>query len=221
MAETPPAPLRAAASGYRKGEETRARILSAALGAFGNRGFAAVTTRQIAEDAGANLPALNYYFGGKQGLYLACAHEIVGRYREGMGAVGGAAMVALRSSVAADEARTLLKELFAGLARFLLSSTGAHHRTLFVQREMASPGPAFEILYAELWRPGIELAADLIARASNGRLGTAEARIRAVLMIASLTGFQSGRPVIERTVDAEDQTSLVMAALNEQIDALA
>lgn len=220
MVKPAPSPLRSAASGYRKGEETRARILRAALGAFGNRGFEAVTTRQIAEDAGANLPALNYYFGGKQGLYLACAHEIVARYREGMGVVGGAAMMALQAPMSAEEARGHLKRLLAGLARFLLSSDGAHHRTLFVQREMASPGPAFEILYAELWRPGIELAADLIARASGGRLGTPEARIRAVLMIASLTGFQSGRPVIARTVEAKDQAAIVMAALGEQIDAL-
>ena len=217
---TTPLPLRSAATGYRKGEETRARILAAALSAFGNQGFAAVTTRQIAEEAGANLPALNYYFGNKQGLYLACAHEIVARYREGMGAVGGVALAALQAPLEADAARVHLKRLMAALARFLLSSAGAQDRTLFVQREMASPGPAFEILYAELWRPGIELAAELIAQASGGKLETEDARVRAVMMIASLTGFQSGGPVIARSVGEGDQVARVIAALDAQVDAL-
>lgn len=217
---TTPLPLRSAATGYRKGEETRARILAAALSAFGNQGFAAVTTRQIAEEAGANLPALNYYFGNKQGLYLACAHEIVARYREGMGAVGGVALAALQAPLEAGAARVHLKRLMAALARFLLSSAGAQDRTLFVQREMASPGPAFEILYAELWRPGIELAAELIAQASGGKLETEDARVRAVMMIASLTGFQSGGPVIARSVGEGDQVARVIAALDAQVDAL-
>lgn len=214
-------PLRSAAAGYRKGEETRARILEAALSAFGNQGFAAVTTRQIAEEAGINLPALNYYFGNKQGLYLACAHEIVASYRAGMGAVGGVALVALQEPLAPGAAGAHLKRLMAALARFLLSSTGAQDRTLFVQREMASPGPAFEILYAELWRPGIELAAELIAHASGGKLQTEDSRIRAVMMIASLTGFQSGGPVIARSVGEGDQVDRVIAALEAQVDALA
>lgn len=218
---TTPIPLRSSVTGYKKGEETHARILAAALSAFGNQGFAAATTRQIAEESGANLPALNYYFGNKQGLYLACAHEIVARYREGMGAVGGVALAALQAPLDADVARMHLKRLMAALARFLLSSTGAQDRTLFVQREMASPGPAFEILYAELWRPGIELAADLIGHASGGALDTEDARVRAIMMIASLTGFQSGSPVIARSVGEGDQVARVIAALDAQVDALA
>ena len=215
------APLRATAFGYRKGEETRARILAVALAAFGSEGFAAVTTRQIAKAADINLPALTYYFGNKQGLYLACAHEIVARYREGVGGVAAVSADALREPLTAYAARVLLKRLFAALAHFLLASRGAHDRTLFVQREIASPGPAFEILYAELWRPGIELAAELIGRTADGRLSETETRTRAVLMISSLTGFLSGGPVIARAAGDADYETLVVAALDEQIDALA
>lgn len=64
-------PQAAAAGGYRKGAETRLRILTAALQAFGSAGAAGATTRKIAHEAGVSLPALKYYFGGKEGLYLA------------------------------------------------------------------------------------------------------------------------------------------------------
>lgn len=217
---TPITPLRTAADGYRKGEETRTRILDVALTAFGNSGFASVTTRQIAKEAGVNLPALTYYFGNKRGLYLACAHAIVARYREGMGAVAEVSYAALCGPLTPDEARTLLKRLFAALARFLLAAPEAQNPSLFVQREIASPGPAFEILYAELWRPGIELATNLIIQTANGQLAETEAQVRAILMISSLTGFLSGLPVVARTAGKADYTALVIAALEGQIDSL-
>lgn len=217
---SPVAPLRATASGYRKGEETRARILDVALHTFGESGFASVTTRQIAARAGVNLPALTYYFGNKRGLYLACAHEIVSRYRAGVGTVAEISFAALAEPLTSKEARAVLKRLFAALARFLLSSGGTQNHAPFVQREIASPGPAFEILYAELWRPGIELATNLIERAVSGQLSETEAQVRAVLMISSLTGFLSGLPVIARTAGNADYVALVIAALDDQIDSL-
>lgn len=214
-------PLRPADGGYRKGEETRTRILRAALEVFGNNGFETVTTRQIAEAAGINLPALTYYFGNKEGLYLACARSIVDTFREGVGRVASEAMIALRQPMDAANARKLLKQLLTALARFLLASSSDQGRTLFVRREIASPGPAFEILYGELWQPGIELTAQLLNRATSGRLSEPAGKVRAIMMIASLTGFQSGRRVIARAAGDADQVEEVISALHEQIDALA
>jgi TetR/AcrR family transcriptional regulator, regulator of cefoperazone and chloramphenicol sensitivity len=60
------------AAGYARGEETRLRIIRAAVELFGNQGFDRVSTRDIAARAGVNAPVLQYYFEGKEGLYLAC-----------------------------------------------------------------------------------------------------------------------------------------------------
>ncbi|UGA42830.1 CerR family C-terminal domain-containing protein [Bradyrhizobium quebecense] len=215
-----PPPTRSATTPYKKGDETRDRILNAALAAFGDSGFAGVTTRRIAEDAGINLPALNYYFGNKEGLYLACAHEILARYRESMAAVGEAALASLEGPPDPDAARAQLKLLLTALARFLLTSASEQNR-LFVQRELADPGRAFEVLYAGLWRPGIELVAQLIIAASKERLTAAQARVRAVMMIAGLTGFQSGAPIISRTMGKAASLTMVIEALEAQVDALA
>jgi TetR/AcrR family transcriptional regulator, regulator of cefoperazone and chloramphenicol sensitivity len=54
----------------RDAEPTRNRILDAAGEMFADRGFQAVTVREICQSAGANLAAVNYYFGDKQQLYL-------------------------------------------------------------------------------------------------------------------------------------------------------
>src|SRR5215469_4812704 len=58
-----------------RGEETRARILEAALELFAASGFEGASTRTIAEQAGVNLPAIQYYFGSKEGLYRAVVEQ--------------------------------------------------------------------------------------------------------------------------------------------------
>src|ERR1700722_16168056 len=65
--------------GYARGEETRARIVTAALKMVGERGFDGASTRDLATSAGVNAPALQYYFDNKEGVYLACAEHIVSR----------------------------------------------------------------------------------------------------------------------------------------------
>ncbi len=206
-------------AGYRKGDETRGRLLAVALAEFGANGFAATTTRRIADKAGVNLPALAYYFGGKEGLYLACAEDIVARWRAGVGDVAEEAAQALTTPIAPGEAAAQLKRVMATLARFLLSSGEDAHRTVFVQREIASPGPAFEILYEGLWRPGIELAAALIARTLGSREG-GDARLRAVMMISSLTGLVQGQDIVARAIRGGDRAEAAVAILGEQIEGL-
>lgn len=57
------------------GEQSRERLLQAALRLFAHQGFAKTSTREIAEAAGVNLAAISYYFGDKEGLYRAAFFE--------------------------------------------------------------------------------------------------------------------------------------------------
>jgi AcrR family transcriptional regulator len=50
------------------GEQTRERILDAAMAEFGAKGYAGARTAGIAARAGVNPQLISYYFGGKQGL---------------------------------------------------------------------------------------------------------------------------------------------------------
>lgn len=51
------------------GRSTRAVVLEAAGKVFAERGFAEATSKEICARAGTNGAAVNYYFGGKEGLY--------------------------------------------------------------------------------------------------------------------------------------------------------
>jgi len=54
----------------RDGQETRRNLLQAACRVFAARGFWDATLAEICKQAGANTAAANYYFGGKEALYV-------------------------------------------------------------------------------------------------------------------------------------------------------
>jgi TetR/AcrR family transcriptional regulator, regulator of cefoperazone and chloramphenicol sensitivity len=60
------------------GEASRERLLRAGLRLFAHQGFAATSTRELAQAAGVNVAAISYYFGDKAGLYRAVFFEPLG-----------------------------------------------------------------------------------------------------------------------------------------------
>jgi len=55
--------------------EASRRLLEAASEEFARHGYAGARIRHIVDAARVNLAAVNYYFGGKEGLYLAVLEE--------------------------------------------------------------------------------------------------------------------------------------------------
>ncbi len=62
-----------------RSDQTRARILEAAVREFGENGLAGARTEQIAEAAGVNKALLYYYFEGKDALYAAALEMVAER----------------------------------------------------------------------------------------------------------------------------------------------
>ena len=62
-----------------RADQTRARILDAAIGEFSENGLAGARTEQIAEAAGVNKALLYYYFEGKDALYAAALETVAQR----------------------------------------------------------------------------------------------------------------------------------------------
>ena len=56
-------------------DETRDRLLHAASEVFGDVGFRRATVRDICARANANVAAVNYHFGDKEGLYSEVVHS--------------------------------------------------------------------------------------------------------------------------------------------------
>lgn len=177
-----------------RGHETRRRILGAALSVFGDDGFDQATTRRIADEAHVALPAIKYYFDNKEGLYLACAEEIVSRYQSAAGEFLRSIVADLRNGCSSQEAREHLKSVMRSVSD-IAEAAGTEAGTAFVLREMNEQGPAFDVLYRELWGPGVRLTAALIARIQGDAAPGREAHVRALMLHASLTAFTVTLPV--------------------------
>ncbi|HMJ74261.1 MAG TPA: TetR/AcrR family transcriptional regulator [Solirubrobacterales bacterium] len=69
-----------------QGRSTRALLLTAAADLLREEGYAATSTRAVAERAGAQLSLVHYHFGSKRGLLLAVFEDLterlLGRQRE-------------------------------------------------------------------------------------------------------------------------------------------
>lgn len=67
------------------GDRVRGELLQAARKLFLGNEFKAVSIRQIAAAAGVNGAMVSYYFGSKQGLYLAMVDELLQKLQEDLG----------------------------------------------------------------------------------------------------------------------------------------
>ena len=61
---------------------TKARILKAGLAEFAAKGYDGARTVSIAKRGKCNIRMLYHYFGGKEGLYLACLEKVYFHIRE-------------------------------------------------------------------------------------------------------------------------------------------
>lgn len=121
-------------------DDTRTRILNAAGPIFAEKGYEAATVREICHEAGVNLASVNYYFGGKQRLYLeavARAHPVK------LGPKSGFAWP--QGTPAATKLRDFIRGI---LGRLLEEKSGTWQEQLLV-REIMNPTPACRELLRE------------------------------------------------------------------------
>jgi TetR/AcrR family transcriptional regulator, regulator of cefoperazone and chloramphenicol sensitivity len=189
-------PRHRADAGYARGEETRRRIVEAALRLFGERGYEGASTRDIAAAAGVNAPALQYYFDNKEGVYRACAAYIAD------GSMAHFSPVVEQGHAVADDAGATPAQLFEAfgqllyaLADYQLLPDDAEHRRLFMAHEQIGQGPAvlFEMLDRGL-RPRMgELAAKLVGRYCGINPADAVLRMRIMMLFGQVMMFSLGR----------------------------
>jgi AcrR family transcriptional regulator len=181
--------------GYARGEETRARIISAALRMFGDRGFEAASTRDIASIAGVNAPALQYYFDNKEGLYLACVEHIVTRILEWMSEVAAAAERALAQKASDAELIERFCAVQGRLAEFMFTMKDADDWRLFMARLQSGEGPpaGFQLIYQHVSGRITNVLAGIVGRLLGRPADDEETVIRTTTVSGQLHVFQVAR----------------------------
>lgn len=133
-------------------EFTRIRLLEAAGPIFAAQGFHSAKIRDICARAGANVAAVNYYFGDKLGLYTEVLRYSV-----------SAAVIdpdLLANAAVPPEAK------LRGFVRMMLDSVFKATRPdwymKLVLQEMTNPTPAIDALVRQFIRPRYRLLCELI-----------------------------------------------------------
>lgn len=182
-----------------RGSEAKAALLNAALAEFGRLGLEGARTREIAKRADQNMAAISYYFGGKEGLYLALVEAFTG-------------YINLRLKPAVIKAEEALKDgetdrqEFISLIRHVLDiwidAVLGHEETLeaslIVIREQMLPTSAFDLIFERVIGPIHRVLSHLLARAFGWPPDSQEAAIQAHCLIGQVLVFRAGRETIMR-----------------------
>lgn len=187
----PKRPRRAPAAGYARGDETRQRIIDAAIKLFGEHGFAGASTRDIAAAAGVNPPALQYYFEGKEGVYLACAQfitdDLLARFEPAM----RQAAAALKNHDGVQHLIDVFLHIYEIGLDMVLTDFQAADRRLFVARDMAGEEPlsTSRLLEQRLKEPLNKLRLTLLARITGTSTRDPVTRIRLLTLKGQVIAF--------------------------------
>lgn len=128
-------------------EATRAKLINAAGPVIAERGFHNATVREICQLAGANVASVNYYFGGKLGLYtevlrqsmIASTHRLVGE--------------ALKQNLPPDE---LLRQAIHVMLKSMCGGDRPHWHLRLMMHELAQPSDALPFILDEVIRPNYD-----------------------------------------------------------------
>lgn len=178
--------------------ETRRALLAATRVCVGRKGLAATTSRDITSEAGANLAAITYHFGSKDGLVAeALLEELRSWLTPTLDVLGGEGDPSTRTMLAIQTLMTTFRE----------------HRSAapaYVQAIAHSPMlPPLQASVIELW---VELrallAADITAMQERGELPS---WIEPITMAAVLVAVANGL-VLHATVDPDGPSLSDMAS---------
>jgi AcrR family transcriptional regulator len=197
-------PRKIADSGH-QADSSRVLIVEAAINVFGRFGFEKATTRMIAKRAKVNLGLLQYYFGGKEALYVACADHIATQMEpklRGLHTLVESTLPAKGASFKAQSAA--FSRLWTRACGALLEKSGPSDWLLFVKREQISPGKAFDLLYDRLVSRLIEIVSLLVARILGLSAKTDEVMINTIAILGSILVFQRIPDIALKTMNWPD-----------------
>jgi len=203
----------------------RARLLDAAAEIFGTYNLEGATTRQLAERAGVNQAAIPYYFGGKEGLYLATIEHFFSVHAPQIGTVVAEIESRLTAkNIARGEALDLLKTLLGTMLEVLLRQQTNRSFGRIIIREQMQPTKAFDLIYERVIRHVHHTISALLAILLEREPDDRSVIFRAQMIVGQILVFLAGRETIKRRLNltgyTDEEFAEIKSALHEQLDLL-
>jgi AcrR family transcriptional regulator len=164
--------------------QARAKIAAAALELFAARGFDGTAIRDIAGKAGVNGAMIHYYFGNKEGLYLAILEDAASRVRT----------LLIETTSGLGSTREKLARFVDAYAAYMLSQP---HLARILYREMLTGARHIKQIAKQYAVTNFTMLRTLIADGiERGELRNIDADLAPISLMGMVVIFQFLRPII-------------------------
>lgn len=182
---------------------TKERLLKEAEILFAQKGFRAVSIREITGAARTNLAAVNYHFGNKQKLYLEVFRcRWVPRARR--------LYEHVKNSLDTEKPPSedaVVKALARAFLEGPLSDEERRYHALLMIREITRPTEAFELVAREALQPFLHELSDLLRPVVPKEWGKEQLFLNILSIFAMVLYFNFARVVVSRITGREYDSS--------------
>jgi AcrR family transcriptional regulator len=176
---------------HHKGEDTARRILDAAVEVFAEEGYDGASTRSLADRAKVNLPAIQYYFGSKEGLYRAAIGQIVNMVETHLAPAAAVVATALEGKRDPEKLFAALYQLLDAFTALVTSRDATASRSRFITRAEIEGKPALDLLHESVTRLGVRPCAEVVARLLRCNADDQEILVRTLAILGQIFVFHS------------------------------
>jgi AcrR family transcriptional regulator len=173
-----------------RGEDTARRILLAAIEVFAEEGYEGASTRSLASHAGVNAPAIQYYFGSKEGLYRAVIGHIANLVETRLAPVAQRITAALTGEPTPQELTALLLDLLDGFLDLVACRGIPEAAALLIARAEIENAAALDALQQAVLRLAFGPAIALVARLLGLAESDEEVKIRTFTIFGQAMVFK-------------------------------
>jgi AcrR family transcriptional regulator len=185
-------------------ELTRERLLDEAEELFAQRGYHAVSVREITKAAGSNLAAVNYHFGNKQNLYvevfrlrwLPRASRIQQSFRQSLQKNG------------TPTPNRVIQSLARAFLEGPMSSDERTRHLKLISGELAQPTAAFELVVEQVFRPLFAKLLEDLRKVMPAAIDEKQMVLNVFSILSMVLYFNFARPLITRFVAGREVEDL-------------
>lgn len=178
-------------------QDAKERLLAAAGPMFADRGYEAVSTRDLSRRAKVNLSAIAYHFGGKRGLYDA----VIGRVLDDMAPVRTLVMNTVETGMTdAERDASVLPDLVRRFVRTIVTLLTHPDfqlwRMQLMLREITQPSDSFAVIMERHIVPLQNSVARMVAAATDRPASDPRTIILSHAVISQMLHFGIARNVL-------------------------
>ncbi|WP_027184602.1 CerR family C-terminal domain-containing protein [Desulfovibrio inopinatus] len=177
-----------------KGEATRARLIEVGTRLFGTHGYHGVSVRMLAKEAGVNLAAVGYHFGGKPGLYQAIVQKSIHAAQTGPPAFDERFFETLNGIETREEMSQFVDRFVREFMNLLMGKEENLWVALIMHNETHKPTEQFAQLFDNIGDPVMRCFGAIVAAATGDPVGSDENFIAAFAICGMCLHFVEGHP---------------------------